>query len=111
FQGVVDLLTLKSYTGEKDDEADVPSELQDSANSYRERLIEAIAENDDDLLNKFLEGTELSDEELRKGLRAAVVSGSLVPILVGSATKNLGITALMDMIVTCLPSPVDAGPV
>jgi elongation factor G len=111
FQGVVDLLTLKAYTGEKDEEGPVPADLQDQASSYRERLVEAIAENDDELLSRFLEGEELSEEKLRKGLRTAVVSGTLVPILTGSATKNLGVSALMDTMANCLPSPADAGPV
>jgi elongation factor G len=111
FQGVVDLISLKAYTGEKDQEGAMPADLQQQAESYRERLIEAIAENDDDLLNKFLEGEELSEEELRSGLHSAVVSGSLVPVLVGSATKAIGVGPLLDVLTAALPSPTDASPI
>lgn len=110
FQGVVDLISLKGYTGEKGQEIALPAELEESARTQRERLVEAIAETDDDLINKFLEGEELSEDELRKGLRIGVLSRSIVPILVGSATHNIGVTEVLNAIVRYLPSPLDASP-
>ena len=110
FEGIVDLIARKAFIGEKSAEQAVPAELEGEVDSRREALVEAIAENDDELLNKFLEGEDLSDEELRKALRTGVVSGSLVPIIVGSATKDIGVTELLDAVAGCLPSPLDAGP-
>jgi elongation factor G len=105
FQGMVDLLTMKGYTGSPPKEAEVPSSLQSQADSYREKLIEAIAEIDDALIEKYLGGEEISLEELRKTLRQAVTSGSVIPILTGSALQNVGTNSLMDAICDYLPSP------
>ena len=104
FQGVVDLLTMKAYTGSEAKEAEFPSSLQTQADSFREKLVEAVAEVDDKLIEKYLEGGELSLEELGDGLRRAVVSGKVVPILAGSALKNIGFTLLLDAIHDYLPS-------
>jgi elongation factor G len=111
FQGCIDLLSLTARTGDKDDESAVPSDLEQQAASYRERLVESIAENDEDLLNKFLEEGELAEDELRSGLRAAVVAGAIVPILVASGTHNIGIASMLDAIAGYTPSPADTGPV
>jgi elongation factor G len=105
FQGVVDLLSMKAYVGEKGEARDVPEELMEQAASLREKLVEAAAETDDVLVTKYLEGEELSEEELRRGLRAGVASGSIVPVLTGSATKNVGVPLLMDAISRYFPSP------
>ena len=105
FEGLVDLLTMKSYTGPQAKEGEIPSSMQDKVNSYREKLVEAAAEADDTLIEKYLGGEELSFEELCSGLRQAVASGKMVPILVGSALKNIGVTLLMDAISNYLPSP------
>ena len=105
FQGVVDLLTMKSYTGSPPKEGDIPSSLQTQVDSYREKLVEAVAEIDDSLLEKYLGGEELSLEELSDGLRQATISGKVVPVLVGSATKNIGITLLLDAVHSYLPLP------
>ena len=105
FQGTVDLLTMKGYTGSPAKEAEIPSSLETQASSFREKLIEAVAEIDDSLLEKYLGGEELSLEELNDGLHKAVVSGRIVPILAGSATQNIGITPLLDAIDNYLPSP------
>ncbi len=110
FEGVVDLIARKAYIGDKSEARAVPSDLEDEVTGRREALVEAIAENDDELINKFLEGEELSEEELRKALRAGVVAGNLVPVMVGSATKDIGVSELLDVIAGTLPSPVDAGP-
>jgi elongation factor G len=105
FQGVVDLLTLKSYVGSPAKETEIPSSLQPQVNSFREKLVEAIAETEDRLIEKYLGGEELSWEELKNGLRQATISGSVVPILTGSALQNIGINWLMDAIYDYLPSP------
>jgi elongation factor G len=107
FRGVVDLLTMKAYVGEKGEAQEVPKELLEQATSLREKLVEAAAETDDTLITKYLEGEELSEEELRRGLRMGVIRGSLIPVLTGSATKNIAVTLLMDAICRCLPSPAD----
>jgi elongation factor G len=104
FEGVVGLLTMKAYTGSDAKEGDIPEALQSQANSFREKLIEAAAEVDDKLIEKYLEGQELSQEEIVAGLRQAIAAGKLVPILTGSALKNIGIGLLMDAIHGCLPS-------
>lgn len=104
FEGIVNLLTMKAYTGTEAKEAELPSALQSQADSFREKLIEAVAEVDDKLIEKYLEGQELSQEELGEGLRQAVVAGKVVPILTGSALKNVGISLLMDAIQDYLPS-------
>lgn len=105
FEGMVDLLAMKSYTGSEAKEGEIPSSLSDQANSYREKLIEAIAEIDDSLIEKYLGGEELTPEELSDGLRQAVAAGKIVPVLVGSALKNIGVTPLLDTIRDLLPSP------
>jgi len=107
FRGVVDLLTMKAYVGEKGEAQDVPKELLEQATSLREKLVEAAAETDDTLITKYLEGEDLSEEELRRGLRMGVIRGSLIPVLTGSATKNIAVTLLMDALCRCLPSPTD----
>jgi elongation factor G len=104
FQGVVDLLTMKSYTGAEAKEAEFPSSLKSQADSYREKLIEAAAEVDDKLIEKYLEGGELSQEELGSGLRQAAVTGRVVPIFTGSALKNIGFKLFLDAICDFLPS-------
>ena len=105
FQGVVDLLTLKGSTGSPPQEVEIPASLQNQVDSFREKLIEAIAEIDDRLIEKYLGGEELSMEELSDGLGEAVLTGKIVPILVGSALKNIGITPLQDAVTKYLPSP------
>jgi len=105
FQGVVDLLAMKSYIGFPAKEAEIPSSLQTQAVSFREKLVEAVAEIDDRLLEKYLDGEEISLDELKKGLRQAVVTGKIVPVLVGSAIQNIGIISLLDAVYNYLPSP------
>lgn len=109
FKGVVDLIALTAYLGDKAGEQPVPADLSETVQSYRERLIEAIAESDDELLNKFLEGEELTPDELHRGLRGAVLSGSVVPVLIGSATRVLGVHNLLNAALHHLPSPADIG--
>jgi elongation factor G len=105
FQGVVDLLTLKAYSGSPPQEAEIPSTLQEKVDSFREKLVEAAAEVDDALIEKYLGGEELSREELSWGLRQGTISGKVVPILAGSELNNVGVTYLLDAIKSYLPSP------
>ena len=105
FQGTVDLLTMKAYLGSPAKEAEIPSSVEAQASSFREKLIEAVAEIDDKLIEKYLGGEELSLEELTDGLRKATRTGQIVPILVGSAVQNIGITPLLDAAYNYLPSP------
>jgi len=105
FQGIVDLLALKSYIGSEMKEGEIPSSLQSEVNNLRNQLVEAVAETDDNLLEKYLESGELSLEELSDGLQRATVTGRIVPILVGSALQNVGITLLLDAAYRYLPSP------
>jgi len=105
FQGIVDLLTMKSYTGSPAKEAEIPSSLQAQTTSFHEKLMEAVVEADDKLIEKYLEGEEISLEEMNNGLRQAVMDGKIVPVLVGSALQNVGITSLLDAVYNYLPSP------
>jgi len=105
FQGVVDLLMRKSFIGSEAKEAEIPSSLQNQVDSFREKLVEAVAEIDDRLIEKYLDGEELSQDEIGDALRQGTLSGQIVPVLVGSATQNMGITWLLDVIYNYLPSP------
>jgi elongation factor G len=105
FQGVVDLLTMKAYTGSPTKEVEVPAAVKAQADAYREKLVEAIAEVDDKLIEKYLGGEQLSLEELTKTLRQAVVSGKIVPILAGSALQNIAVNRVLDAICDYMPLP------
>ncbi len=110
FSGVVDLVTRKAYSfeGNKVQEIAVPADLQDSIDTYREQLIESTVESDDDLMEKFLEGEELSDEEVLSVVKKSTCTGVIFPVLCGSALKNIGVQTLLDAIVDYLPSAADA---
>jgi len=105
FQGVVDLVTMKACT--QNQEGEIPDSLRSQAEGFREKLVEAAAETDDNLIAKYLEGEALTEDEVRQGLRIATLSGQVVPVLVGSALENLGTTRLLDAISYYLPSPRD----
>jgi len=105
FQGTVDLLTMKGYLGSPAKESEIPATLEAKVSSFREKLVEAIAETDDSLIEKYLSGEELSLEELTTGLHRGMVSGRIVPILVGSALQNIGVSSLLDAIRNYLPTP------
>ena len=105
FQGVVDLISMKSYTGTPGTEGDIPESVQSQVEAFREQMVEAAAESDDSLVEKYLGGEELTREELTEGLRQGVLAGKVIPILAGSATKNVGAGLLMDAICNYLPSP------
>lgn len=108
FSGIVDLLEQKAYKFDeegKPQEIPIPGELNDSISEYREQLIEAAAESDDELLMKYLEGEELTQDEIREGLKKGIKEAKIAPVFCGSATKNMGATNLMDNIVNYLPAP------
>jgi elongation factor G len=107
FEGVIDLLAMKAYTGAgtQTKETEIPENLKAQADSYHEKLVEAIAEVNDALIEKYLGGEEISPEELTTTLRQAVVSGQIVPVLAGSALQNVGVNRLMDAICDYLPLP------
>jgi elongation factor G len=105
FEGVVDLLVMKAYTGSPAKETEIPSSLQSQADTYREKLVEAIAEIDDALIEKYLGGEEISPDELGTNLHKAIIEGKIVPILAGSALLNIGADRLMDAICDYLPVP------
>jgi elongation factor G len=107
FKGVVDLLAMKAYVGEKAEEADIPADMAGQVESYREKLIELAAETDDTLITKYLEGESLSEEELGAGIRAGIASGSIVPVLTASGTRLHGVRRLLDAITSLFPSPTD----
>jgi elongation factor G len=110
FKGVVDVLGQKAYLGETGDEAPIPGDLADAVEEARMVLIEAAAEGEDALMEKYFEEETLSDEEIMRGLKARINRGSLVPVLCGSAAMTVGIKPLMETIIKLMPSPVEAGP-
>jgi elongation factor G len=116
FQGVIDLVAMKAIyyrddLGSQIDVEEIPAELLPEARKHREAMIEAVAEVDDALTHKFLEGEELSEDEIRHGLRTGTLAYKIVPVLTGSALKNKGIQPMLDAVVAYLPSPLDVPPV
>jgi elongation factor G len=114
FKGAVDLLAGKAYEFQDDGsgkikEINIPDDMAELVESHREQIIERIAESDDTLLEKYLEGEELTDEELLNSLRSGCIAGEIVPITCSSATKNMGTQLVLDVVVQCLPSPQDRG--
>ncbi len=116
FAGVIDLFNMTAFrfegdNGERIVEMEIPADLKDAAVNAREKLVEKIAETDDALAEKFLEGREISIDELKKALRKATLQNKLVPVLTGSALKNKGVQLVLDAVVEYLPSPLDLPPV
>jgi len=109
FQGVVDLITRKGYSGNPLKETEVPSSILAEVNSYRDKLVEAVVEVDDELISKYLEGKDITEEEIYRCLKQATMIGKVVPVLLGSALSNSCITPLMDAIHSYLPSPKERG--
>ena len=117
FVGVVDLLRMKALTwrgetqkGEDYTVEDVPAELADQAAQYRHELVERVAESDDELMLKYLEGEELTVDELKAGIRALTIGGHVNPVLCGTAFKNKGVQPMLDAVLDFLPSPLDVPP-
>jgi elongation factor G len=105
FTGIIDLLTMKAYTGNSAKEGAIPADMKTMADSYRAKLVEAVASSDDKLIEKFLGDEAISQEELEAALKASILSCKLVPVFTGSALQNIGVTQLMDAIKQYLPSP------
>lgn len=108
FQGVIDLLSMQAYQGSSKSPVAIPAEYRDSAESARMSLIEAAAEGEDSLLEKYLESGELTDEEIIRGLRAVVISRNFIPVFVASGSNEIGINQLLDAIISMMPSPSQA---
>ena len=117
FQGVVDLIKMKAIIwddasqGMKFEYRDIPAELVDTANEWREHMVESAAEANEELMNKYLENGELSEEDIVAGLRARTIACEIQPMLCGTAFKNKGVQRMLDAVVQFLPSPVDIPPV
>ena len=113
FEGIIDLVTMKEYLfkdetmGADYEVVDIRAELLDDAQTAREHMIESVVETDDELMEKYFGGEEITEEEIKKALRTATIEGTVVPVLCGTAFKNKGIQPLLDAIVAYMPSPVD----
>ena len=112
FEGIIDLVKMKAYyyrdeKGEVIDELDIPADMAELAAKYRHELLEAVAETDEELMMKYLETEELSEEEIKAGLRKATISNQLNPVVCGTSYKNKGVQKLLDAIVDFMPSPID----
>jgi elongation factor G len=113
FRGVVDLVKMKAHLHQdgKAEEVAIPADAAEAANEAREKLVEAVAETDDELLARYLEEGSLGEAEVLKALRAAIAAGKLVPVLCGAASKTIGVAPLLDLAIDSFPSPADRGPV
>ena len=117
FEGIIDLITMKEYLfkdetmGADYDVADVRAELLEEAQAAREHMLESVVETDDELMEKYFGGEEITEEEIKRAIRTATISGIIVPVLCGTAFKNKGIQPLLDAVVAYMPSPLDVGAV
>jgi len=117
FEGIIDLITMKEYLfkdetmGAAYDISDVRAELLEEAQAAREHMLESVVETDDELMEKYFGGEEITEEEIKKAIRIATISGVIVPVLCGTAFKNKGIQPLLDAVVAYMPSPLDVGSV
>lgn len=116
FVGIVDLVDMKARIykddlGKEIEVTDIPEDMVEKAEEYRIAMVEAVAESDEELMMKYLEGEELTEEELRAGLRKGTINNMIVPVLCGSAYKNKGVQLLLDAVVAYMPSPLDVPPI
>ena len=115
YKGLIDLLEMKSYRWSGDDQGetfeigDVPADMLEKVHEYRVQMIESICDGNDDLMEKYLEGQDLTIEEMKRGIRKMTIANQLYPVVCGSALKNKGVQPLLDAVVDYLPSPVDVG--
>ena len=113
FEGVVDLVKMKAVYWEKEnmgvsfEEREIPDDLMDVCQEYREKLVEVAAESDEDLMNKYFEEGDLSQDEIKQGIRAQTLANEIIPVFCGTAFKNKGVQAMLDGIVDFMPSPLD----
>ena len=116
FVGIIDLVEMKAEIykdelGKEFDITDIPAEMQDLANEWREKLVESVAETDEELMMKFLEGEELTTKEIKSVIRKETIAGRMIPMMCGSAYRNKGVQMLLDGIVDYMPSPLDIPPI
>ena len=118
FSGIIDLVEMKAVvypeddpTGTKFDVVDIPDDMKDMADEYREKLIEAVADHDESIMEKYFAGEEISKDEIIKVLRKGTIAGSIIPVCCGSAYRNKGVQPLLDKIVELMPSPLDVPPI
>ena len=112
FKGIVDLIKMRAFIhkddlGKEIEETDIPEDMKDLAQEYHDKMIEAVAEQDEELMMKYLEGETLTDEEIKKGLRAGTIANTIVPVTCGSSYKNKGVQELLNAVVDFMPSPLD----
>lgn len=112
FKGIVDLIKMKAFIhkddlGQEIEETDIPEDMKAQAEEFRAAMIEAVADQDEELMMKYLEGEELTTEEIKKGLRTGTIANKIVPVVCGSSYKNKGVQELLDAIVDYMPSPLD----
>ncbi len=112
FTGIIDLVTMKALffkddLGQVIEEGEIPDNMKDIANEYREKLIEAVAELDEETMMKYLEGEELTEAEIRNGIRLATIAVKIIPVTCGSSYKNKGVPQLLDCVIEYMPSPLD----
>ncbi|MBD2447936.1 elongation factor G [Nostoc sp. FACHB-152] len=116
FQGIVDLVRKRAYIYNNDQgtdiqETDIPDDMQDKAEEYYTKLVEAVAETDDALMTKYFDGEALTEDEIRAALRKGTIAGTIVPVLCGSAFKNKGVQLMLDAVVDYLPAPTEVPPI
>jgi elongation factor G len=112
FEGLIDLITMKASIFKDDmgkdiDVVDIPADMKEKADKYRSELVEAIVENDEEMMNAYLEGNEPSEEDLKRVLRKGVIANEMIPVMCGSALKNKGVQNMLDAVTAYLPSPLD----
>ena len=116
FRGIIDLIKMKAEIYEDDlgtiiEEQDIPEDMKDLAEEYRQKMLESVAECDEDLMMKYLEGEELTVEEIKSTIRKMTIANKMVPVLCGSAYKNKGVQLMLDAVVDYMPSPLDIPPI
>ncbi|MCI7145855.1 MAG: elongation factor G [Clostridiales bacterium] len=116
FEGIIDLIEMKAEIykddlGREYEKTEIPEELADDAQLWREQLLEAVSELDEDLMMKYLEGEEITEKEIKKVIRTATIEGKMVPVTCGSAYKNKGVQMMLDAVVDFMPSPLDIPPI
>jgi len=116
FEAIIDLVTMKAIyykdeLGTETDIVEIPDDYKDVSEEYRLKLIEAVAETDDELMEKYLEGEEFTETEIKKGVRIATIANDMVPVLCGSAYKNKGVQLMLDAVIDYMPSPLDVKPI
>jgi len=112
FQGIVDLVRMRAFIhkddlGKEVEETEIPEDMKELAEEYRNKMIESVAEQDEELMMKYLEGEELTIEEIKKGIRAGTINNTIVPVVCGSSYKNKGVQELLDAVIDYMPSPLD----